>query len=339
MSTATQIKIYYEKDASLDYLKGKTIGVIGYGSQGHAQALNLKDSGLNVTIGLRADSSSVKKAKEAGFKVAEPAEIAKNADVIQMLVPDEMMADLYTTEIAPHLKAGKVLMFSHGFNIHFNLIKPPKDVDVIMIAPKAPGYMVRRTFTEGGGVPALIAVQQNASGKAKEIGLAYALGIGSARAGVLETTFKEETETDLFGEQNVLCGGTTALVRAGFETLVEAGYQPEVAYFECLHELKLIVDLMYEGGIANMHQSISNTAEYGDHSVGPKIITPAVKAVMKDNLKRIQTGEFAKEFVDDYKNGFKKMNAYRKAVESHQIEVVGEKLRSMMSWLKGKKIV
>jgi ketol-acid reductoisomerase len=270
MSTATQIKIYYEKDASLDYLKGKTIGVIGYGSQGHAQALNLKDSGLNVTIGLRADSSSVKKAKEAGFKVAEPAEIAKNADVIQLLVPDEMMADLYAAEIAPHLKAGKVLMFSHGLNIHFNLITPPKDVDVIMIAPKAPGYMVRRTFTEGGGVPALIAVQQNASGKAKEIGLAYAMGIGSARAGVLETTFKEETETDLFGEQNVLCGGTTALVRAGFETLVEAGYQPEVAYFECLHELKLIVDLMYEGGIANMHQSISNTAEFGDHTVGPK---------------------------------------------------------------------
>lgn len=339
MSTATQIKIYYEKDASLDYLKGKTIGVIGYGSQGHAQALNLKDSGLNVTIGLRADSSSVKKAKEAGFKVAEPSEIAKNADVIQLLAPDEMMADLYATEIAPYLKAGKVLMFSHGLNIHFKLITPPKDVDVIMIAPKAPGYMVRRTFTEGGGVPALIAVQQNASGKAKEIGLAYAMGIGSARAGVLETTFKEETETDLFGEQNVLCGGTTALVRAGFETLVEAGYQPEVAYFECLHELKLIVDLMYEGGIANMHQSISNTAEFGDHTVGPKIITPAVKAVMKDNLKRIQNGEFTKEFVDDYKNGFKRMKEYRKAVESHPIEVVGERLRGMMSWLKGKKIV
>lgn len=338
-ATAQGIKIYYEKDASLAPLKNKTVAVIGYGSQGHAQAQNLKDSGINVIIGLRADSKTAQKAKEAGFKVVDPKLAAAEADVIQMLVPDEFMGDIYKESVEAGLSAGKVLMFSHGFNIHFKQIVPPANVDVIMIAPKAPGYMVRRTFTEGNGVPALIAIHQDASGNAKAIGLAYALGIGSARSGVLETTFKEETETDLFGEQNVLCGGTTALIRAGFETLVEAGYQPEVAYFECLHELKLIVDLIYEGGIANMHESISNTAEYGDHTVGPKVVTPAVKAAMKENLKRIQSGEFAKEFVADCKDGYKLMNQYRQKNREHQIEIVGEKLRGMMTWLKGKKIV
>ena len=327
-------KVYYAKDVNTEVLKGKKIAIIGYGSQGHAHALNLKESGLDVRVGLRSDSSSVAKAKEAGLKVLSGFEAAKEADVIMMLVPDEFMADIYKEDVEPNLKEGKILVFAHGFNIHFKFITPPKNVDVIMVAPKGPGHMVRRVYQEGFGVPAIFAVGQDFSGKAKDYALAYAAGIGAARAGVLETTFKEETETDLFGEQTVLCGGTTALVEAGFMTLVEAGYQPEIAYFECLHELKLIVDLMYEGGMAKMRHSISNTAEYGDYTVGPKIITDVAKKAMKEALTRIQKGEFAKEFIEDSKTGRPKLSAFRKASENSLIEKVGGELRSMMSWIK-----
>jgi ketol-acid reductoisomerase len=327
-------KVYYEKDVDTSLLKDKKIAIIGYGSQGHAHALNLKESGFDVRVGLRSSSKSVAEAKKAGLTVLDPSDASKEADLIMMLVPDEFMADIYSESVAPNLKANDILAFAHGFNIHFEFITPPKDVDVIMVAPKGPGHMVRRVYTEGFGVPAIFAVGQNASGKAKEISLAYAAGIGSMRAGALETTFKEETETDLFGEQNVLCGGTTALVQAGFETLVEAGYQPEIAYFECLHELKLIVDLMYEGGMDKMRHSISNTAEYGDVTVGPKIITPDVKARMKDALGRIQSGEFAKEFIEDSKNGRPVLSKLRKEAAGSQLEKVGQELRSMMSWIK-----
>ncbi len=330
------VKVYYDKDVNVEILKGKKVAIIGYGSQGHAHALNLQNSGFDVRVGLRADSSSVAKAKADGVKVVSPSEAAKEADLIMLLVPDETMADIYKADVEPNLTAGKILAFAHGFNIHFNLIVPPKNVDVIMVAPKGPGHMVRRVYVEGFGVPAIFAVGQDASGKAKDIALAYAVGIGSARAGVLETTFKEETETDLFGEQCVLCGGTTALVNAGFETLVEAGYQPEIAYFECLHELKLIVDLMYEGGMEAMRHSISNTAEYGDYTVGPKIIGPEAKQAMKDALTRIQKGEFAKEFVGDSKNGRPIMSAMREKAKGSLIEKVGKDLRSMMAWLKKK---
>ncbi len=328
------VKVLYDKDANLDVLKGKKIAIIGYGSQGHAHALNLKESGMDVVVGLRSSSSSVAKAQAAGLEVLSPAEAAKKADVIMMLVPDEFAADIYKADIAPNLVAGNTLAFAHGFHIHFKTIEPPKDVNVILVAPKGPGHMVRRVYQEGFGVPCIWAVHQDATGNAKDITLAYAKGIGGTRAGVLETSYKEETETDLFGEQTVLCGGTTALVTAGFETLVEAGYQPEIAYFECLHELKLIVDLMYEGGIAKMRDSISNTAEYGDLTVGPKIITPEVKANMKKALERIQKGEFAKEFLDECKAGKPNMEKMRAAGKAHLIEKVGGELRGMMAWIK-----
>jgi len=333
------VKMYYDNDADLGLLKNKTIAVIGYGSQGHAHALNLKDSGLKVVIGLRASSKFVAPAKEAGFEVLPPAEAARKGDLIMVLVPDEFAAEVYQNDIAPQLTAGKILAFAHGFNIHFGYIKPPKDVDVIMIAPKGPGHLVRSVYTEGAGVPALIAVHQNASGKAKEIALAYAKGIGGTRAGVIETTYKEETETDLFGEQAVLCGGVSALIRAGFETLVEAGYQPEMAYFECCHEMKLIVDLIYNHGLAGMRYSVSNTAEYGDYTVGPKIITAETKKQMQEVLKRIQNGTFAKEFVGECKAGKPHMEKMRAETKAHLIEKIGGEIRAAIPWMKGKKLL
>lgn len=327
-------KVYYDKDADLNVLKGKKIAVIGYGSQGHAHALNLQDSGMDVVVGLRDDSSSKQKVLADGAKVLSPADAAKYADIIMMLVPDEFAADIYKKDIAPNLQKGNTLMFAHGFNIHFNAIVPPKDVDVIMVAPKGPGHMVRRVYQEGFGVPCIWAVYQDATDSARDITLAYAKGIGGTRAGVLETTFKEETETDLFGEQTVLCGGTSALVQAGFETLVEAGYQPEIAYFECLHELKLIVDLMYEGGLAKMRDSISNTAEYGDLVVGPRVITKEVKENMKKALGHIQSGKFAKEFIAECKAGKPNMEKMRAEARNSKLEKVGAELRKLMSWLK-----
>lgn len=332
-------KMYYDNDADLNLLKGKTIAVIGYGSQGHAHALNMKDSGLNVVIGLRANSKFVQPAKEAGFEVLSINDAAAKADLVMMLVPDEFAAEIYKADIEKHMTKGKVLAFAHGFNVHFKFITPPKDIDVIMVAPKGPGHMVRNVYKEGAGVPAIFAVSQDASGQARAIAMAYAKAIGGTRAGILETTFKEETETDLFGEQTVLCGSTTQLVKYGFETLVEAGYQPEIAYFECFHELKLIVDLMYKHGIAGMHYSISNTAEYGDLTVGPKIIDPSVKVRMKEALKRIQNGEFANEFMAESKAGKPNMEKMREVVKNHQIEKVGGELRNMMTWLKGDKLL
>ena len=331
-------KIYTDKDATLEPLKGKTCAVIGFGSQGHAHALNLKDSGVKVIVGLYPGSKSRAVAKEKGFPVFDTAEAVKKADVIFLAVPDTKMASAYKKDIEPSLTKGKTLLFSHGFAIHFKTIVPPKDVDVIMVAPKGPGHIVRRQYTEGKGVPALISVYQNPSKKAKKVALAWAKGIGGTRAGVLETTFKEETETDLFGEQVVLCGGASALVTAGFETLVEAGYAPEMAYFECLHELKLIADLMNESGIAGMRFSISETAKWGDVSVGPKIIDASVKKRMKAALKDIQTGKFAKDWIKEYEGGYKKYNALLKAGEKHQIEKVGAKLRSLMPWVSKKNI-
>jgi len=328
------VKMYYDKDADLDLLKGKKIAIIGYGSQGHAQAQNLRDSGLEVIIAEMEGTDNYQRAKDAKFTVLTAAEAAKQAEFVQILLPDELQARIYNSEIAPHMTKGKTLIFSHGFNIHYQQIAPSADIDVIMIAPKGPGHLVRSVYVEGGGVPCVIAVYQDASGKAKEKALAHAKGVGGTRAGVLETTFKEETETDLFGEQNVLCGGCTALVTAGFETLVEAGYQPEIAYFECLHELKLIVDLMYKGGIAAMRDSISNTAEYGDITVGPKLIDETVKAKMKENLKRVQNGEFAREFILETQAGQPVLKAGRRLSHAHKIEEVGKRLRSMMSWLK-----
>lgn len=326
-------KIYYEKDADLKMLKNKTIAVIGYGSQGHAQAQNLKDSGLNIVVSEIEGSLQWEKAKKDGMKVMATAEASKIGDIIQILVPDEYQGAVYKNFIKGNLKKGKVLVFSHGFNIHYGQIVPPADIDVIMVAPKGPGHLVRRLYTEGRGVPALIAVYQNASKNAKKIALAYARGIGAARAGVIETTFKEETETDLFGEQAVLCGGATALVTAGFETLIEAGYQPEIAYFECLHELKLIVDLMYEGGIANMRYSISNTAEYGDLTRGPRIITDETRKEMKKILSEIQNGEFAREWILENQANRPVFNALAKKGSEHLIEKVGKELRKMMSWI------
>jgi ketol-acid reductoisomerase len=331
-------KIYTDKDASLDPLKGKTCAVIGFGSQGHAHALNLKDSGVKVIIGLYPGSKSRAVAKEKGFEVYDTADAVKKADVIFLAVPDTKMGAAYKKDIAPYLKKGKTLLFSHGFAIHFKTIVPPKDVDVIMVAPKGPGHIVRRQFTEGKGVPNLIGVYQNPSKKAKKVALAWAKGIGGTRAGVIETTFKEETETDLFGEQCVLCGGTSALITAGFETLVEAGYKPEMAYFECLHELKLICDLINESGIAGMRFSISETAKWGDVLVGPKIIDSGVKKRMKTALKEIQNGKFAKEWIKEYEGGYKKYNALLKAGEKHQIEKVGARLRSLMPWVSKKNI-
>jgi ketol-acid reductoisomerase len=327
-------KMYYEVDANLELLKGKVIAVMGYGSQGHAQAQNLKDSGLKVLIGLRPGSARWERAQAAGFEVMTVSEAAARADIIQILLPDETQSKVYQNEIKQHLTTGKALVFSHGFNIHFGQIVPPNDVDVFMVAPKSPGHLVRRTYTEGAGVPALIAVHQDASGKAKELALAYAKGIGSTKAGVLETTFGEETETDLFGEQAVLCGGTSELVKAGFDTLVEAGYQPEIAYFECLHELKLIVDLMYEGGLSWMRYSVSDTAQYGDMSVGKRIVNEDTRKEMKKVLAEIQNGTFAKNWLLENQANRPAFNATARREENHLIEKVGEELRGMMSWLK-----
>jgi ketol-acid reductoisomerase len=326
--------IFYEHDANPNALKGKTIAVFGYGSQGHAQAQNLRDSGYNVIIGLDPSRGSATQAKADGFTVLPPAEAAKRADWIQILTPDETQADFYEKDIKPGLTKGKILGFSHGFSIHFKAIVPPPDVDVVMIAPKSPGHLVRRVYTEGRGVPSLIAVHQDASGRAHELGLCYAYGIGSTRAGVLQTTFKEETESDLFGEQAVLCGGLTSLMKKGFETLVEAGYQPEIAYFECVHEMKLIVDLIYEGGLARMRYSISNTAEYGDLTRGPRVVTDEARATMKKILAEIQSGEFAREWINENKTGARKFNALRESEKKHQVEEVGANLRGMMSWIK-----
>ena len=331
-------KIYSDKDADLSVLKGKTCAVLGFGSQGHAHALNLKESGVKVIIGLLPTSKSVAVAKEKGFEVYETGEAVKRADIIFVALPDTKQPDAYESSIKPNLTKGKTLLFSHGFSIHFKTVVPPKDIDVILVAPKGPGHIVRRQFTEGKGVPAVIAIFQNPSKKAKKVALAWAKGIGSTRGGVIETTFKEETETDLFGEQTVLCGGASALVQAGFEVLVEAGYAPEMAYFECLHELKLIVDLMNESGIAGMRFSISETAKWGDVSVGPKIIDAGVKKRMKAALKDIQTGKFAKEWVAEYKGGYKKYNALLKDGEKHQIEKTGARLRGLMPWIQKKNL-
>jgi ketol-acid reductoisomerase len=324
------MKVYYDKDADLNIIKGMKVAIIGYGSQGHAHANNLKDSGVDVVVGLRDGSESAKKAFNSGLNVKSVEDSTAWADLVMVLAPDEFQSKIYSENIEPNLKNGATLAFAHGFNIHFNQIKPRNDLNVIMIAPKAPGHTVRSEFVKGGGIPDLIAIQQDASGNAKAIALSYASAIGGGRTGILETTFKDETETDLFGEQVVLCGGTTALVQAGFETLVEAGYEPELAYFECLHELKLIVDLMYEGGIANMRYSISNTAEYGDVTRGPRIITSETKVRMKEILSEIQDGSFAKEFVANVGE----LPARREAQRKHQIEQVGESLRSMMPWIK-----
>lgn len=327
------VTTYYEQDADLSVLKGKTIAVIGYGSQGHAQAQNLRDSGLQVVIGLR-EGKSFQTAKNDGFEVLPVAEAVSRADVVQILMPDETQAAVYKNEIEPNLKNGAALMFSHGFNVHFGQIVAPKDADVLLVAPKSPGHMVRRTYEEGFGVPGLIAIEQDATGNAKAIGLAYAKGIGCTRAGVIETSFREETETDLFGEQAVLCGGVSALIKAGFETLTEAGYAPEMAYFECLHELKLIVDLIYEGGLATMRDSISNTAEYGDYVTGPRIVTDETKKAMKAVLSDIQQGKFARDFILENQSGRAFLTATRRNEANHPVEVVGSQLREMMAWIK-----
>ncbi|MFN6528619.1 ketol-acid reductoisomerase [Nostoc sp. ChiSLP03a] len=331
---ASMARMYYDEDANLDLLAGKTIAIIGYGSQGHAHALNLKDSGLNVIVGLYPGSKSVAKAEAAGLTVKNVADAANAADFIMILLPDEVQKTIYKNEIEPNLEEGNVLAFAHGFNIHFGQVVPPANVDVVMVAPKGPGHLVRRTYEGGEGVPALFAVYQDASGQARDRAMSYAKGIGGTRAGVLETTFREETETDLFGEQAVLCGGLSALIKAGFETLVEAGYQPELAYFECLHEVKLIVDLVVEGGLAKMRDSISNTAEYGDYTRGPRIVTEQTKAEMQKILSEIQSGQFAREFVLENQSGKPGFTALRRKEAEHKIEEVGKDLRAMFSWLK-----
>jgi ketol-acid reductoisomerase len=328
---------FYEKDGSLALLQGKTIAIIGYGSQGHAHALNLRDSGLSVVVGLHAGSKSAGKAKAAGLRVVSVAGAATAAHVVMVLLPDHVQGDVYRKEIEPHMTKGKTLMFAHGFNIHFNEIKPPADIDVSMIAPKAPGHRVRELFTEGVGVPALVAIAQDSSGHALENALAYAYALGCLKAGVIETTFKEETESDLFGEQAVLCGGVSELIRAGFETLTEAGYAPEIAYFECLHELKLIVDLIYEGGLSYMRYSVSDTAEYGDYTRGPRIVTDQTRAEMKKILSEIQSGEFARTWLAENRTGRKNFLALREAAKDQPIERVGAELRSMMTFLKKRK--
>ena len=326
--------VYYDADCNLQKLVGKKITVLGYGSQGHAHALNLKENGMDVTIGLRKDSKTWAVAEEAGFVVKETGDAVKDADVVMVLIPDEIQGDTYTNSIAPNLKKGAYLGFGHGFNIHFKKIQPREDVNVFMVAPKGPGHLVRRTFQEGSGVPCLIAVYQDPSGDAKDIALAWASGIGGGRSGILETTFKQETETDLFGEQAVLCGGVTELIKTGFEVLTEAGYDPVNAYFECLHEMKLIVDLIYEGGLGKMRHSISNTAEYGDFLTGPKIVTADTKKAMKEVLADIQSGKFADEFLADSKAGQPFLKAHREAASEHQIEKVGQELRKLMPWIK-----
>jgi ketol-acid reductoisomerase len=333
------MKVYYDKDADLANIQGKKIAIIGYGSQGHAHANNLKDSGLSVVVGLREGSASRAKAESAGLEVANIADAVAMSDIVMILAPDEKQAELYANEIEPNLKDGAALAFAHGFNIHFGYIKAAENMDIFMVAPKGPGHLVRSTYTQGGGVPTLIAIAQDATGNAKDIALAYASANGGGRAGIIETNFREETETDLFGEQAVLCGGATELVRAGFETLTEAGYAPEMAYFECLHELKLIVDLMYEGGIANMRYSISNTAEYGDLTRGPRVVTNETKAEMKRILTEIQSGQFAKEWMDENAGGCSNFYALREKGETHPIEEVGAKLRNMMPWISANKIV
>ena len=333
------MKVYYDKDADLSLIKGKTVAIIGYGSQGHAHAQNLKDSGVNVVVGLRKDGASWKKAENAGHNVQEVAQATASADVVMILLPDESQPAVYRDSIAPNLKEGAALAFAHGFNIHYNQIVPPKNVDVIMVAPKGPGHTVRSEYLKGGGVPSLIAVYQDNTGRARDIALSYAAANGGTKGGVIETNFKEETETDLFGEQAVLCGGAVELVKAGFETLVEGGYAPEMAYFECLHELKLIVDLMYEGGIANMNYSISNNAEYGEYVTGPEVVTSETKAAMKKALYRIQSGEYAKMFINEGQLNYPSMTARRRMNAEHQIEIVGKQLRDMMPWIAKNKLV
>ena len=333
------MKIYYDKDADLSLIKGKKVAIVGYGSQGHAHALNLNDSGVKVTVGLRKGGASWEKAGKAGLNVKEISQAVEGADFTMMLMPDEHIAAVYKTEVEPNIRKGATLGFAHGFNIHYGQVVPREDLDVVMIAPKAPGHTVRSTYTQGGGTPMLIAVYRDESKKARDLALSYAAAIGGARAGVIETTFKEETETALFGEQTVLCGGCVELVKAGYEVLTEAGYAPEMAYFECLHELKLIVDLMYEGGIGTMNYSISNNAEYGEYATGPKIITEETKKAMRSALARIQSGEYAKEFILENRAGAPTLLSRRRMTAEHPIEVVGEKLRAMMPWIKKNKLV
>jgi ketol-acid reductoisomerase len=333
------MKVYYDKDADLSLIKGKNVAIIGYGSQGHAHAQNLNDSGCKVTVGLRRGGASWVKVEKAGLRVAEVAEAVKSADVVMILLPDEQIANVYKNDVEPHIREGASLAFAHGFNVHYGQVIPREDLDVWMVAPKAPGHTVRNTYTQGGGVPHLIAVHADKSGRARDLALSYAAANGGGKAGIIETNFREETETDLFGEQAVLCGGTVELIKAGFETLVEAGYAPEMAYFECLHELKLIVDLIYEGGIANMNYSISNNAEYGEYVTGPKIVTDQTKAAMKAVLRDIQTGEYAKSFILENRAGAPTLQSRRRLTAEHPIEQVGEKLRAMMPWIKANKLV
>ncbi len=333
------MKVYYDKDADLSLIKGKNVTIIGYGSQGHAHAQNLNESGVKVTVGLRRGGASWGKAEKAGLKVAEVAEAVKSADVVMILLPDEQIAAVYKNDVEPHIRQGASLAFAHGFNVHYGQVVPRGDLDVWMVAPKAPGHTVRSTYTQGGGVPHLIAVYADKSGKARDLALSYAAANGGGKAGIIETNFREETETDLFGEQAVLCGGTVELIKAGYETLVEAGYAPEMAYFECLHELKLIVDLIYEGGIANMNYSISNNAEYGEYVTGPKIVTEQTKQAMKQALKDIQTGEYAKSFILENRAGAPTLQSRRRLTAEHSIEQVGEKLRAMMPWIKKNRLV
>jgi ketol-acid reductoisomerase len=333
------MKVYYDKDADLSLIKGKKVTIVGYGSQGHAHAQNLSDSGVKVTVGLRKGGASWSKVEKAGLKVAEVGEAVKGADVVMLLLPDEQIGAVYANDVEPNIREGASLAFAHGFNVHFGAVVPRADLDVWMVAPKAPGHTVRNTYTQGGGVPHLIAVHADKSGKARDLALSYAAANGGGKAGIIETNFREETETDLFGEQAVLCGGTVELIKAGYETLVEAGYAPEMAYFECLHELKLIVDLIYEGGIANMNYSISNNAEYGEYVSGPKVITPETKVAMKKMLADIQSGEYAKSFILENRAGAPTLLSRRRLMAEHSIEVVGEKLRAMMPWIKANKLV
>ena len=333
------MKVYYDKDADLSLIKGKMVTIIGYGSQGHAHAQNLADSGVKVTVGLRRGGASWGKAEKAGLKVAEVAEAVKVADVVMMLLPDEQIATVYKSDVEPHIRQGASLAFAHGFNVHYGQVVPRADLDVWMVAPKAPGHTVRSTYTQGGGVPMLIALHADKTGRARDLALSYATAIGGGRAGIIETNFREETETDLFGEQTVLCGGTVELIKAGFETLVEAGYAPEMAYFECLHELKLIVDLIYEGGIGNMNYSISNNAEYGEYVTGPKIVTDATRDAMRRALKDIQTGDYAKSFILENRAGAPTLMSRRRLTAEHPIEVIGEKLRAMMPWIRKNRLV